>query len=259
MIHPSSSISKEAELDSDVVVGPFCVIRGRVRLGAGCRLESHVSLGNENGIVECGKANTFSPGAVIGGPPQDLKYSGEPTKLIVGDNNQFRECTTVNTGTVGGGGVTKIGNNNLIMAYVHIAHDCILHDHIAVANCCQLAGHVLIEDHVKIGGVCCVNQFVRIGKHAYMAGDSAINKDILPFTIGKGRYAVMRATNKIGLERSGFEKEEIENINRAIRIFLKSSETQEEALEKISTECKNSPAIEYLVKFVKASERGLAR
>jgi UDP-N-acetylglucosamine acyltransferase len=250
-IHPSSVVSKEAEIADDVEIGPFCAIVGKVKIGSGCKLVSHVSIGSEFGIVEIGKNNLFAAGCVVGGPPQDLKYKGEPTKLIIGDNNMIREMATLNIGTPTGGGVSQIGNGCLIMAYVHVAHDCILGNNVVIANSTQLAGHVTIEDFARIGGVCAISQFCRIGKFAFVAGDSAINK-------AQGRYAVIRATNRIGLERAGYKKEDIESVNRAIRILTKGSSTVAEALERIDKECPKSDALDYLLNFIRSSERGLA-
>ena len=261
MIHPSSVISKEAEIGADVQIGPFCLIKGKVRIGDGCVLESHVSIGNEWGSVEIGKRNRFSAGAAIGGPPQDLSYKGEPTRLVIGDHNLIREFTTLNCGTAKGGGVTRIGSHCMIMAYAHVAHDCHIGDHVVIANSNQLAGHVTIEDHVKTGGMCGFNQFVRIGKHSFIAGDSAVNKDVAPFTIAQGKYAVMRACNKIGLDRAGYSKEDVESVNAAIRIITKGGGTVDEALARIVSECKSCELLDYLIGFVKTSvagSRGLA-
>lgn len=258
-IHPSSVISPEAVIASDATIGPFCIVRGKVTIGSGTMLESHVSVGNEFGITEIGKHNRISAGAAVGGPPQDLKYAGEPTKLVIGDHNTIRECVTINNGTPGGGGITRIGNRNLIMAYSHVAHDCLIGDHVVIANSCQLAGHVQIEDDVKVGGVCCINQFVRLGRHSYIAGDSAVNKDVVPFSIAQGKYAVSRATNKIGMERAGIGKTVVENVHRAIRTLLMGNETIEESIRKIRQECESSPELEHLIRFVETSERGIAR
>ncbi len=258
-IHPSSVISKEAEIGKGVVIGPFCVVRGRVQVGDGTHLDSHVCLGSDLGIVKLGRNNRICAGAAVGGPPQDLKYKGEPTQLIMGDNNVIRELATINIGTPGGGGITRVGNDCLIMSYAHVAHDCSVGDHVVIANSSQLAGHVVLEDHVKVNGMCGFSQYVRVGKYAYIAGDSAINKDILPFTMAQGKYAVMRATNKIGLERAGFSKEDIESINRAVRILTKGTDTIEECLERIAKECQMSPAMEYFVAFLKSSTRGVAK
>ena len=201
------------------------------------------------------------PGAVVGGVPQDLKYAGENTHLEIGDHNIFRECVTVNTGTVSGGSLTKLGNHNLIMAYCHIAHDCIFGDHIVVANSSNFAGHVILEDHVKVGGVCSFNQFIKVGAHSYIAGESSVNKDIIPYTIARGNYAISTVTNKIGLERSGFEKEEIASLHRAIRVVLKANETIEKSIETILEQVEQSPnsLVAHLIDFMKTSERGVAR
>ncbi len=258
-VHSSSVISKEAELADDVYVGPFCVITGKVKIDSGTRLESHVSVGNEFGKVTIGKNNRMSPGSVVGGPPQDLSYKGDPTELVIGDNNEIRECATLNCGTFKEKGITRIGNGNLIMAYSHVAHDCALGDRVVLANSCQLAGHVKISDDVKIGGVVCVNQFVRLGEHAYIAGDSTVNKDVAPFTIAQGKYAVMRAANQIGMERAGIDKEEIDAVRRAVRFLTKGNLTLEEVLSKIEQECPPSKSIATFVDFIKTSERGLAR
>lgn len=258
-IHPSSFISSEAKIADDVVIGPFCIVRGNVTLGKGCVLESHVSLGNEFGIVEIGERNVFSAGAVVGGAPQDLSYKNEQTRLIIGNDNVFREMVTVNCGSPKAGwGTTRIGNHCLIMAYSHVAHDCTIGDHVVIANTTQLAGHVVFEDHVKVGGICAFNQFVKVGMYAYIAGDSAVNKDILPFTIAQGKYAVMRASNRIGMERAGYSKEDVEAINRAVRIVTKGGGTVEESIARIRQECGSSPTVEKFIEFAVSSSRGLA-
>ncbi|HMN67932.1 MAG TPA: acyl-ACP--UDP-N-acetylglucosamine O-acyltransferase [Bdellovibrionales bacterium] len=258
-VHPTAILDKSVELDTGVVIGPYSILKGKVQLGAGTRVESHVVIGSEHGQVTMGKNNRIYSGAMVGGPPQDLKYNNEPTRLEMGDGNQIREFVTINVGTATGGGVTSIGNQNLLMAYVHVAHDCHLGSHIAIANTTNFAGHVTVEDHVRVGGVCSFNQFITIGRYAFIAGDSAVNKDVMPFTIAQGKYAVSRATNSIGLERAGFSKEEIDNVYRAVRIVLKGNRTIEEALAEIETECAASDNIKHLVQFIKKSERGIAR
>ncbi|MGE0526445.1 MAG: acyl-ACP--UDP-N-acetylglucosamine O-acyltransferase [Bdellovibrionales bacterium] len=258
-IHPTAIIDKRVELGDGVSVGPYSVIKGKVFIESGTRIESHVVIGSEHGVVKLGRNNHLYPGAMIGGPPQDLKFKGEETHLEVGEGNMFREFVTVNVGTVTGGGITRIGNHNLLMAYVHVAHDCTLGSHIAIANTTNFAGHVTVEDFVRIGGVCSFNQFITVGQYAFVAGDSAVNKDIMPFTMAQGKYAVSRALNSIGLERAGFAKEEIENLRRAIRIITKGERTIEEALTEIHQQCSPSEGIEYLVQFIRKSERGIAR
>jgi UDP-N-acetylglucosamine acyltransferase len=258
-IHSSAIIDPHVELGKDVEIGPYAIIKGRVRIGDGTRVGSHVVIGSEHGIVEMGSHNVISSGAVLGGPPQDLTYKNETTKLVIGNHNSIREFVTLNIGTKKGGGITRIADHCLLMAYTHVAHDCQIGNHVVIANNTQFAGHVIIEDHVKIGGMTGFNQFVRVGKHSFLAGDSAFNKDILPFSIAQGRYAVARATNSVGLERDGFPADEIESIYKAIRLILKGDRTMDEATEEIRTSCPKSENIDYLLNFIKNSERGIAR
>lgn len=258
-IHPSAVIDKKVELDANVSIGPYAVLKGKVFVGAGTRIESHAVIGSEHGVVVIGKNNHIFSSAMVGGQPQDLKFKGEETRLEIGDGNAIREFVTINVGTATGNGVTKIGNNNLLMAYVHVAHDCSIGSHIAIANAANFAGHVTIEDYVRIGGVCAFNQFVTVGKYSFIAGDSAVNKDVIPFSIAQGRYAVSRAPNSVLLERSGFSSEEIDNIYKAIRIITKGGRTIEQALDDIVEECQPSENISYLINFIKKSERGIAR
>lgn len=258
-IHPTAIVENSVELGRDVSVGPFAVIKGKVMIGDGSKIESHAVIGSEHGVVVMGKNNHVFPGAAVGGPPQDLKFKKEETRLEIGDGNMIREFCTLNVGTVTGTGVTKIGSNNLLMAYVHVAHDCRIGNNIAIANTTNFAGHVTVEDNVRIGGLCVFNQFVKVGKYSFIAGDSAVNKDIMPFTMAQGKYAVARAPNSIGLERAGFTKDEIDNIWRAIRIVTKGGRTIEEALKDIGTDCTPSENIEFLTDFIRTSERGIAR
>jgi UDP-N-acetylglucosamine acyltransferase len=258
-IHPTAILDKTVELDPGVAVGPYAVLKGKVFVGTGTTIESHAVIGSQHGIVKIGRDNHIFSGAMIGGPPQDLKYKNEETRLEIGNGNQIREFVTMNVGTATGTGVTRLGNDNLLMAYVHIAHDCQLGSHIAIANTTNFAGHVTVQDYVRIGGVCSFNQFITIGKYAFIAGDSAVNKDVIPFSIAQGKYAVSRAANTVLLERSGFPADEIENIYRAIRIVTKGGRTIEEALEDIQKECKPSEHIQYLIQFIRKSERGIAR
>ncbi len=258
-IHPQAIVDPRAELHPSVKVGPFAIIKGKVFLDEGNVIESHAVLGSEYGEMTVGKNNHFFSGAIVGGPPQDLKFKNEKTKLVIGNGNMFREFVTVNVGTVTGTGITKIGNNNLFMAYVHIAHDCDIGSNIAIANASNFAGHVTVEDNVRVGGICSFNQFIRIGKNSFIAGDSAVNKDILPFTMAQGKYAVSRALNSIGLERAGYSKDEIANLKRAVRLVTMGDRTIEQALAEIEKQCTPSEALKYFTDFIKASERGIAR
>ncbi len=259
-IHATSIVGPDVKLGKNVHVGPFCVIAGDVTIGDNTQLASHVVIGDPQTQVVIGKNNRFFSGAVVGGPPQDLTYKGEKTQLTIGDNNNIREFVSINVGTPKGGGVTRIGSDNLLMAYVHIAHDCQLGSHIVMANSCQLGGHVEIHDHAKISGACLFNQFVVLGKYCYITGDSAVNKDVPPFCIAQGKYAVVRAANEIGMDRAGFAKEEIENIRRAVRILTKSKLTIEGSLQRISEECQMVPALQDFLTFIKSEDRkrGLA-
>jgi UDP-N-acetylglucosamine acyltransferase len=263
-IHPTAIIGPEVELASDVVVGPYSIIRGKTKIGPGCKIESHAVVGSDAGTVELGAKNWIFPGSNIGGAPQDLSYKGESTSLIVGSGNTFRECVTLNLGTTKGGGVTKLGNNNLLMAYTHVGHDCQFGNSIVIANSCQFAGHVEIEDNVRIGGVSAVAQFCRVGRFAYLGGYTVVNKDIIPYSIAQGNFAVCRATNKIGLERAGYSKDEVNKVNKAIRYLTKGDRTLQEALALIEAELMDSELVQSLMVqslmvFIKKSEGGLAR
>lgn len=258
-IHPSSVIGDQVEIAEDVEIGPYCMIQGKVKIGRGTFVEGHVTLGSRYGVLEIGENNHFAPGAVIGGPPQDITYKSEPTRLKIGNNNVFREFSTANIATSKGDKETTIGDHNYLMSYTHIGHDCKLGNHIVIANDSHIAGHCEIEDNVTIGGVCAFNQYTRIGRGAFIAGSSVVNKDILPFSRAQGNYAVCRATNKIGLQRKGFSAEEVENIHRALRIVIMGSDTIEEALARIERECQSSDNLSYLIQFIRNSKRGIAR
>lgn len=257
-VHPTSVLSPDVELGPDVEIGPYCLIQGKVKIGKGTIIEGHATVGSRYGILEFGENNHIFPGAVIGGPPQDITYKSEPTKLIIGSNNTFREFTTVNLATNKGDGKTEMGNNCYMMAYTHVGHDCKVGNNVIIANDTHIGGHCIIEDSVTIGGVCAFNQFTRVGKNAFIGGNSVVNKDILPFSRAQGTWALVRATNKVGLARKGFSREEVSNVHKAIRIFIMGSGTLEEAYDRISKECAPSENIDYLVNFVKQSKRGIA-
>lgn len=257
-IHPSSIVGKEVELGQNIIIGPYCFVRGRTKIGDGTVLDSHVSLGSDSGIVEIGKNNRFHASSVIGGPPQDISYKGEATKLIIGNDNVIREGVTLNIGTPKGGGTTQIGDGCLIMAYAHVAHDCKLGDDVQITNGTNLGGHTLVDDHAKVGGMCGINQFVKIGRYAFIAGCSVLNKDVLPFAIAQGDYAVMRACNRIGMERAGFKQNDIDSVAKAIRIITQGSGTLEEKLARITNECEPTEPLQVLMMAAKSSSRGLA-
>jgi UDP-N-acetylglucosamine acyltransferase len=258
-VHPTAILEGDVVLDDDVEIGPFCLIQGKVKIGRGTIVEGHCFIGCKTSEVEIGENNYFSPGAAIGGPPQDVGYKGERTRLKIGNNNKFREFCTVHIATTKADKETTIGDNNYIMAYTHIGHDCKIHNNTVIANDSQLGGHTIIEDNVIIGGVCAFVQFTRVGKFAFIGGGSVVNKDILPFSKAHGDHAVCRATNKIGLHRNGFAADEVENIHRAIRILLMGSDTIEDGLERIQKECVSSENIHYLTQFVRSAKRGIAK
>ena len=258
-IHPTAILSDQTEVATGATIGPYVVTKGRVKIGKGTVVENGVTIGSDTSIVEIGENNHFMPSSVIGGPPQDLTYKGEPTKLVIGNNNTIREFSTLNLGTEKGGGVTQIGDDCLLMAYCHVAHDCSIKNDVVIANSAQIAGHVTIEDHVKIGGGCLFSQFITLGEYCYIAGDTAMNKDVIPYTIAYGNFGTIRATNKIGLERAGFSKEEINNIHKAVRTVIKGGHTLEDALVKIEQDCTPSDHIKRILDFIRNSERGIAR
>ena len=210
--------------------------------------------------LKIGKQNRIFPYASIGLDPQDLKYHGEPTRLEIGDANVFREFVTVNRGTVGGGGVTRIGSNNLLMAYVHIAHDCLLGDDIMMANGASLAGHVEIGSHAIVGAFCGIHQFTRIGAHSFIGAFSAINKDILPYSKSTtDRPVRVLGSNRIGLERSGMSKEDLDELEAAFRLLCRSKLNTTQAMEAIEARGFRSAHVQALVEFVKSSERGVVK
>ncbi|MFN8944900.1 MAG: acyl-ACP--UDP-N-acetylglucosamine O-acyltransferase [Pseudobdellovibrionaceae bacterium] len=257
-VHPSSVLSPDVELGPDVEIGPYCLIQGKVKIGKGSFIEGHVTVGSRYGIVEIGENNHLCPGAVIGGPPQDVSYKGEPTKLIIGNNNVFREFSTVNLASAKGDCKTVIGNNCYLMAYVHVGHDSRLGNNVIMANDTNLGGHCEIGDHVVISAMCGLNQFTKVGNYAFIAGSSIVNKDIIPFSRAHGNYALIRATNKVGLSRAGYSREEVANIHKAIRILVMGSLTVEEGISVILSECQPGVLVDELIQFIRTSKRGIA-
>ncbi len=225
-IHASAIIEPGAQLGNEVEIGPFCVIGPHVKLGDHCRLIHSVTL---SGHTEIGTHNTFHPHSVIGGAPQDKKYAGEPTRLKIGDRNTFRESVTINCGTVQDQGVTRIGNDNWIMAYVHIAHDCIVGDQTVLANCTQLAGHVHVGDWVILGGFTGVHQFCKIGAHAMAGVGSVVLHDIPPYMMVSGNTAKVHGMNIEGLKRRGFSADQMAQLRIAYKTLYKNGLTFDEA------------------------------
>jgi UDP-N-acetylglucosamine acyltransferase len=256
MIHPTSIVSPEAHLGVDVYVGPFCRIGDRVTIGDRCRFESHVVL---EGPSTIGSDNHFYPFCVIGVPPQDLKYSGEQTFLTVGSHNVFREYVNVHRGTKGGGGHTRMGDHNFLMVAAHVAHDCVIGNHVLMANAATLAGHVTIEDHATIGAYSGIHQFCRVGVHGYVGGYSVITKDVLPYskTVSE-RNTQAFGVNTIGLERKGFTAEQIAGINAAFRLLLRSKLNTSQALDAIRQQ-QATPEVQVLIDFIESSGRGIIK
>ena len=255
MIHPTAIIDPAAELAAGVAVGPYCVIGGGVRLGPGCVLHNQVTL---TGPADIGARNVFFPGACIGGVTQDLKYSGEPTFLEIGDDNVFRECTTVNRGTLGGA-KTSIGSHNLFLAYCHIAHDCQVGNHVIFSNNGTLAGHVVVEDHVILGGLTAVHQFCRLGRHAITGGCSKIVQDVPPYMIVDGNPAAVRGVNVVGLQRHGYDEAAIRALKQAYKSLFMRGQALSEALEEIRALAQESVEVAHLASFIEASARGIIR
>ena len=256
MIHPAAIIQPGAKLAENVSVGAYAMIGEHVVIGSGTTVASHVVI---EGWTEIGCDNRIFQFSSIGAAPQDLKYAGQETYLKIGDRNRIREFTTLNRGTAEGGGVTRVGNDNLFMAYSHVAHDCIVHDHAILANGATLAGHVEVESAVILGGLAAVHQFCRIGCQSMISGGAMVTQDIPPYTVAQGDRARTVGLNLIGLKRRGFPEETILGIKKAYRLIFRSGLRLEEALLKISEEIQPTSELEHFVGFIKNSTRGIAR
>lgn len=255
-IHPTAYVHPKAELGDDVEVGPFAYVGEFAQIGSGSRLLHHACV---EGHTTIGKNNEIGSFSVIGGKPQDLKYKGEPTRVEIGDNNQFRECVTVNAGTVTGASVTKIGSHCLVMAYCHVAHDCVIGDHVVMANYTGLSGHVTLEDYVILSGMCGVTQFLRIGKHAFIGGMTGVRKDVAPYVICVGDPAEVRGLNRVGLKRRGFEGERFEAVLEAYRLYFESGLEKGQALMELERRFPQQGDVRYFIDFIRNSENGISR
>lgn len=254
LIHPTAVIHPSAKLDPKVKIGPYAVIGANVEIEADTIIDAHVVI---EGPTKIGKGNHIFSGAVIGNEPQDLKYKGGESSVEIGDNNQIREFVTINRAT-DTGEVTRIGSNNLLMAYVHVAHNCILEDNIIIANSVALAGHVHIESKAVIGGVLGVHQFVHIGKMAMLGGMSRIDRDVPPFTLVEGNPCRVRTLNLVGLQRAGFTDTDLALLKKAFRIIYRSNLSLQEALEQISLLTDNVH-VQHLCQFLQSSSTGEKR
>lgn len=259
-VHPTAIVSAGARLAAGVVVGPFCTIGPNVVVGAGTVFRSHCSV---EGHTEIGSGNQFFPFCSVGAPPQDLKYHGEPTKLIIGDQNIIRECVTLQPGTVQGGGLTRIGSRNLFMAYTHVAHDCLVGDENILANGVQLSGHVTLANQTVLGGLSAIHQFCRIGDLGMLGGGSMVVQDVPPYVTVQGNHATYRGLNLVGLKRKGFSSAAISTIKRVYRdmIVRPAATVDESAIRALDAlgEGDDRAAAESIIAFIKSSSRGVVR
>jgi len=254
--HPTAIIDPRARIADDVSVGAYSVIGAEVEIDAGSSVGSHTTI---EGPTRIGRDNHIGSHAAVGGDPQDKKYHGERSELVIGNGNTIREFVTLNRGTEDGGGITRIGDDNWIMAYVHVAHDCTVGNHIILANNATLAGHVEIGDHVVLGGFSGVHQFCKIGAHAFAAMYAAINRDVPPFVYAAGQFAVPRGVNAEGLKRRGFSAERITAIKRAYRTLYMSGKTLNEARVELQEQSRASEDVRAMLEFIERSERALVR
>ena len=252
-VHPTAIIDPRAKVHPTCEVGPYCVIGAEVEMGEHCRLLSHVAI---EGPSKIGAHNRFFPFSSIGMAPQDLSYAGEPTRLEMGEHNEIREFVTISRGTVKGGGLTRVGSHILIMAYTHIAHDCMIGDHVLMANSATLGGHVIVEDWAQVGALCPIHHYVRIGAHSFIGGGTTVTKDVLPFSkTVAARDTHAYGLNAVGLERRGFSKERIRRIHHAYKVLLASRLNTTQALEKLKSEADRGEDVDRLIKFIEESER----
>jgi UDP-N-acetylglucosamine acyltransferase len=256
-VHPTAVIDPRARIHPSCQIGPCCVIGPDVALGECCRLVSHVAI---EGPSRIGAHNSFFPFCAVGMAPQDLTYRGEPTRLEIGDHNVSRECVTISRGTMKGGGLTRVGSHTLIMAYTHVAHDCVIGDHVIMANGATLGGHVIVEEWATVGALCPVHHFVRIGAYAFVGGGTTITKDVLPFSkTVAARDTHAYGLNATGLERRGFSKERIRKIHHAYKLLLASKLNTSQALEKLKAETDRGQDVEMLIRFIESSGRGVIK
>jgi len=255
-IHPTAVVATGAELDDDVVIGPYAIVGEKVKVGADSRIGAHSVV---EGHTTIGRKNVVFHHVSIGAAPQDLKYRGEDTEVVIGDGNTLREFVTVHLGTVGGGGLTRMGDHNLIMNYSHIAHDSHMGSHNIVANGAQFAGHVTIEDYVVVGALVGVHQHTRVGESAILGAGAMVSQDVPPFCNATGDRATRHGLNLVGLKRRGFSADLVSSIKKAYRIVFRSGLRLVDAIARARNELPASPEIEHFLTFLEASERGICR
>ena len=255
-IHSSAIISPKAKIGENCFIGAFCVIGDEVTLANNVRLESHVVV---DGQTTIGAETHVFPFVSIGLAPQDLKYKNEFTATIIGARNKIREFVTIHRGTAGGGAITKIGDDNLLMAQAHVAHDCTIGNNVIMANAATLAGHVTIEDRANVGAYSGVHQFCRVGREAFIGGYSVIVKDALPFAISQGNHAKCYGLNSLGMKRRGYSKETIDSLKHAYHLLLSSKLNTTQAVERIKEEIVGSTEVDLLINFIETSQRGVVK
>jgi UDP-N-acetylglucosamine acyltransferase len=256
MIHPTAVINPGARIGDGVEIGPYTIIGDRVSIGDNTRIGPHVVI---EGPTTIGRNNIFFQFCSIGAIPQDLKFNMEETELIIGDDNTFREFITINRGTEGGGGKTAIGSSCLLMAYTHVAHDCLIGNGVIMANNATLAGHIRIDDHAIVGGLSGIHQFVHIGSYAMIGGLSGVSKDVPPFTLAVGQRASLHGLNLTGLKRHGFTAGVISELKTAYKLLFRSNLHTDEAVHQMQADGLNAPETLTLIDFIKNSERGITR
>ncbi len=255
-IHSTALVDKKAKIGKDCHIGAYSTISAEVVIGDGVHLDSHVVVGGDTRI---GDETRVFPFVSIGLAPQDLKYDGEKTATEIGKRNQIREFVTIHRGTAGGGGLTKIGDDNLFMAQAHVAHDCLLGNEIIMANAATLAGHVEIADRANIGAYSGIHQFCRIGYEAFVGGYSVVVKDAMPFAIIQGNHAKCFGLNRVGMKRRGYPRETIKQLNQAFRLLLSAKLNTTQAVEQIKEEISDCKEVDRLIEFIKSSERGVVK
>ncbi len=255
-IHHSAIVSEKAEIGEDCYVGAFSTVGDNVTIGDGVRLDSHVVVGGKTSV---GEETHIFPFVSIGLAPQDVKYDGEETATEIGKRNQIREFVTIHRGTSGGGGLTKIGDDNLFMAQAHVAHDCQLGNEIIMANAATLAGHVEIDDRANIGAYSGIHQFCRVGLEAFIGGYSVVVKDAMPFAIIQGNHAKCYGLNRVGMKRRGYSKDTIKTLNHAFHLLLSAKLNTTQAVEKIKEEISDCKEVELVTDFIEASKRGVVK